>query len=62
MTIKIGDHITFKAATRHSYAKATRIVTGFWGTTGMPTVRFHGWHNFVVRHHEVLAINGEPCE
>lgn len=52
--IKIGDRITFKAATRFSYSKATRVVNGF--CNGMPTVRYAGWPNFIVRPNEILEV------
>lgn len=52
--IKIGDRITFKAATRDSYRKATRVVNGFH--FGQPTVRYAGWSNFVVRPAEISAV------
>lgn len=54
--IKVGDYIIFKAATRSGYTKARRKVNGFWGNTGMPTVGYHGWSNFAVRHHEIIEV------
>jgi len=53
--LNIGDRITFKAATRDSYKKITRVVTGFW-SNGCPTVRAHGWSDFVVRWNEISAV------
>lgn len=49
---KIGDRITFRAATRWSDRKATRVVNGFFN--GRPTVRFGGWADFVVRPEEII--------
>lgn len=53
--IQIGDRITFRAVTRYGTPKLTRVVNGFW-INGNPTVRAHGWPNFVVRPHEITAI------
>lgn len=55
VNLNIGDRITFKAATRDSYKKMTRVVTGFW-PDGCPTVRAHGWSDFVVRWNEILEV------
>jgi|14_taG_2_1085336.scaffolds.fasta_scaffold163346_2 hypothetical protein len=52
---KIGQKITFKSATRSGYAKATRLINGSW--CGLPTVRFHGWSNFVIKEDEIIEIN-----
>lgn len=49
--IKIGDRITFRAATRWSDRKATRVVNGFF--CGNPTVRYGGSPNFVIRLEEI---------
>lgn len=53
--LNVGDRITFKAATRCSYRKATRVVTGFW-ITGEPEVSYAGWRGFVVHWHEILEV------
>lgn len=57
-SIKIGDRITFRAATRDSDRTATRVVNGFdpWNR---PTVRYAGWADFIVRREEISAVNGE---
>lgn len=52
--IKIGDSITFRAVTRGGSPKLTRVVNGFW--SGNPTVRAHGWPDFVVRHDEIISV------
>ncbi|UTS82845.1 hypothetical protein [Phaeobacter piscinae] len=53
--IKEGDRITFRSPTRDGNRKLTRVVNGFW-PNGLPTVRAHGWGNFVVRAHEIQEI------
>lgn len=53
--IDIGVWIKFKAATRADYKAVWRKVNGDWD--GCPTVRYHGWGNFVVRRHEILAVS-----
>ena len=54
--IKIGDRITFRAATRWASGKATRKATrkvnGF-DSAGRPTVRYGGWKDFSVRLSEI---------
>lgn len=57
--IKIGDSITFKAATRSHYKTATRKIVGI-DREGRPQVRYHGWSDFVVAWHEISAIT--PAE
>ena len=57
MNIKVGDRITFRAVTRHTGAKATRVVNGFWGSTDKPTVRYQGWSNFAVRRSEIIEVH-----
>lgn len=52
MQIKVGDRITFKAATRWSHRKATRVVNGFY--CGRPTVRYAGCGGFIVHPFEIL--------
>lgn len=54
MDIQIGDRIVFRAVTRHSDKSVTRKVNGF--CNGRPTVRFHGWGNFQVRHDEISEV------
>lgn len=51
---QIGDKIIFKACTRDSFNKATRIVNGF--CNGMPTVRYAGYSEFVVKPGEIITI------
>lgn len=46
--IKIGDRITFRAATRWASGK----VNGF-DSAGRPTVRYGGWKDFSVRLSEI---------
>ena len=58
-TIEVGDRIRFRAATRSSDKEVWRKVNGF-GTNGQPTVRFHGWGDFVVRWHEISMIEWTP--
>lgn len=53
--IKVGDSITFKAATRSHYKQATRKVVGI-DHQGRPLVRYHGWSDFIVEWSEVTAI------
>ena len=52
---KIGQRITFKSPTRCGNFKATRIINGTFN--GLPTVRFNGWINFVIRQNEIIEIN-----
>lgn len=55
MRLRIGDRITFRAATLHSGAPTlTRTVNGF--DHGRPTVRCHGWPRFVVRFEEITKV------
>ncbi len=51
---EMGDKIVFKACTRDSFNKATRIVNGFYN--GMPTVRYAGYSDFVVKPSEIITI------
>jgi len=53
-TFEIGQTIVFKALTRHSYKKATRKINGSWH--GSPTVRYHGWNDFIIKDHEIIEI------
>jgi len=57
-TINVGDRITFKAATRSSHRKATRMVTGFT-INGRPEVRYEGWADFVVSPWEIIEVKNE---
>ena len=52
---KQGQRITFKSPTRNGNVKATRIINGTFN--GLPTVRFNGWINFVIRQNEIIEIN-----
>lgn len=52
----VGDRITFKAATRAGAPTLTRVVNGFH-CTGEPTVRAHGYSDFVVHWKEISAID-----
>jgi hypothetical protein len=66
--MRIGDLLTFKAATRDSYRKATRVITGFDNTgrplvryagfdnTGRPLVRYAGWSDFIVQPREIIEV------
>ena len=54
-TFKIGQRITFKSPTRNGNVKATRIINGNFN--GLPTVRFNGWVNFIIRQKEIIEIN-----
>lgn len=54
----IGDRIKFRATTRWGDKPATRKVNGFF--QGMPTVRFGGCADFIVRPHEIIAIEEAP--
>ena len=55
MEFKQGQKITFKSPTRDGNVKAIRIVNGTFN--GLPTVRFNGWVNFVIRKNEIIKIN-----
>jgi len=52
--MKIGDRLTFKAATRAHCRKATRPITGF-DSYGRPLVNYAGWRGFIVRHDEIIS-------
>lgn len=52
--MKIGDLLTFKAATRCSYRKATRKITGF-DDRGRPLVTYAGWSGFIVQPYEIIS-------
>jgi len=55
MEFKIGQIITFKSPTRSGNIKAKRIINGSF--KGLPTCRFNGWVDFVVRENEIIEIN-----
>ncbi len=55
MEFKTGQRITFKSPTRNGNIKANRIINGTFN--GLPTVRFNGWVNFVIRQNEIIDIN-----
>lgn len=55
MEFKQGQRITFKSPTRNGNVKATRIINGSFN--GLPTCRFNGWDDFVVRKNEIIEIN-----
>ena len=55
MEFKTGQIITFKSPTRSGNIKAKRIINGTFN--GLPTVRFNGWSNFVIRQNEIIEIN-----
>jgi len=55
----VGDLLTFKAATRCSYRKATRKITGF-DHYGRPLVRYAGWSDFIVQPKEILSVEKAP--
>lgn len=50
-----GDLLTFKAATRCDYKKATRKITGF-DNYGRPLVRYAGWADFIVQPKEIISV------
>lgn len=52
---KLGQRITFKSPTRDGCIKATRVINGVYN--GLPTVRFNGWSEFVIRENEIININ-----
>ena len=51
---KIGQTIVFKSPTRDGNFKAKRIINGNF--KGLPTVKFNGWHDFVIRANEIIEI------
>ena len=54
LNFKIGQTIVFKSPTRSGNFKAKRIINGDF--RGLPTVRFNGWHNFVIKEREIIEI------
>lgn len=55
MDMKIGDLLTFKSATRHSFCKATRKIIGF-DRYDRPLVRYAGWDGFIVQPEEIISV------
>lgn len=53
--MRVGDLLTFKAATRCSYRKATRKITGFM-PDGRPEVTYAGWSGFIVQPREIISV------
>ncbi|TXH82288.1 MAG: hypothetical protein E6Q77_06570 [Rhizobium sp.] len=53
--MRVGDLLTFKAATRYSYRKATRVITGF-DSYGRPEARYAGWSGFIVQPKEIISV------
>lgn len=53
--MRVGDLLTFKAATRCDFKKATRIITGF-DSYGRPLVRYAGWSDFIVQPKEIISV------
>ena len=54
INFKIGQTIIFKSPTRGGNFKAKRIINGNF--KGLPTVKFNGWHDFVIRANEIIEI------
>ncbi len=54
INFKIGQTIVFKSPTRDGNFKAKRIINGNF--KGLPTVKFNGWHDFVIRQNEIIEI------
>lgn len=54
LNFKTGQAIVFKSPTRNGNFKAKRIINGSF--RGLPTVRFNGWHDFVIRQNEIIEI------
>jgi hypothetical protein len=57
--IKVGDYVTFKAATRTHYRKATRKVVGL--SESGPRVGYHGWPDFIVRWDEIISVDARAA-
>lgn len=57
--MSVGDLLTFKAATRCSYRKATRKIKGF-DHLGRPLVGYAGWSDFIVQPKEIISVVREP--
>ena len=56
LNFNIGDTIEFKSPTRSGNYKATRKINGTWGEKKLPTVRFNGWSNFMIKQNEIIDI------
>jgi hypothetical protein len=55
LDLKIGDRITFVSPTRSGAPRLTRVIKGFT-LSGKPTVRAHGYANFMVRPEEIESV------
>ena len=53
--MNVGDLLTFKAATRYSFKKATRVIKGF-DHLGRPLVGYAGWSDFIVQPKEIISV------
>lgn len=53
--MRVGDLLTFKAATRCRYRKATRKIKGF-DHLGRPLVGYSGWPDFIVMPREIISV------
>jgi hypothetical protein len=53
--MEVGDLLTFKAATRCSFRKATRKIRGF-DHLGRPLVGYSGWADFTVMPKEIISV------
>lgn len=53
--MRVGDLLTFKAATRCSYRKATRKIVDFCHD-GRPMVHYAGWSDFIVQPREIISV------
>lgn len=60
-SIKAGDWITFKAATRWNCGTVRRKVVRI-GLNGEIEVRYGGWSNFVVRPREIKKVERKPAK
>ncbi len=57
---RIGDRVTFKAATRSHNRKATRVITGVDEYDRL-LVTYHGWSGFVVLAREVIRVQEQDA-
>jgi hypothetical protein len=57
--MRVGDWLTFKAATRCDYRKATRKIVGI-DHIGRPLVRYAGWSDFIVQPNEIISAEKRP--
>ena len=62
-SIRVGDRITFKAATRHCFKKATRVVTSVprEGADWFTVKGYQGWSDFAVRPAEIIEHHPAPA-